>query len=159
MAFNLYFKPFRCGNYQDEMIIRFESGECLCVKLEAKAIEASVYLEQTRLTFRDTYEGLSDQRSVKLYNNSDFIVQYYWKLHPSIDVEKQHADYLKNKWKEVKEYESLRGNKLEVFEVIDFEGHTKVYDRIYCDEVDEFESNDQFLYQHKAFQIEPTASF
>lgn len=155
MTFDLYFKPDHWGVFDSELFICYESGERLCVRLKGRASEASVFLEQTRLRFKDTYEMLSDQRSVKLYNNSDYIVQYYWKMHPSLAVEKQHRDELKRKWKEMKDYESFRGNKLKVFDVIDCEGHAKVYDRIYNDEVEEFETNDQFLYQHKAFKIEP----
>lgn len=137
------------------MVVRYESGECVFVKLDAKAIEACVYLEQERLKFRETFEGLSDQSSVKLYNHSDYVVRFIWKLYASVDIERGHVESLKVKWREMKEYESLRGNKLEAFDVIDYKGHKRVYERIYCDEVEEYEANDQFLYQNKAFKIEP----
>lgn len=156
MLFTLYFKPTHCGTSTREMIIKYESGERLCVKLESTASEACVYLEQTKLRFNDTFEGLSDQKSIKLYNNSDYIVQFYWKLHPSGAVEREHIEKLKRKWEEMKAYESLRGNQLETFSIIDYEGHAKVYDRIYRDEVEEFELGDQYLYKNKTFQIEAT---
>lgn len=155
MHMTFSFKPAHSGAFNSKMVVCYESGERLFIKLEAKALEANVYLEKTKLLFKDTYEGLSDQKCIKLFNRSDYVVKYMWKMHSSAEIEREVAENLKNKWKEIKECEGLRGNKLEVFDVIDFEGHKKVYDRIYCDEVDEFESNDQFLYQHRAFKIEP----
>lgn len=155
MALSIFFKPTRCGVCNEEMIIYYESGERLCVKLEAVASEGRVYLEDQVLTFRDTYEGLSDQKTIKLYNKSNCIMQYSWKLHASAEIEKEHADRLKEGWRDMKDYESLRGNKLETFNIIDYEGHRKVYDRIYTDEIEEFELNDQFLYTNKIFKIEP----
>lgn len=155
MPFNLFFKPKHYGVFTSEMVVCYESGERVFVKLDAKAIEACVYLEQERLRFRETFEGLSDQSSVKLYNHSDYVVRFFWKLYPSVDIEREHVESLKSKWREMKEYESLRGNKLEAFDVIDYKGHRRVYERIYCDEVEEYEANDQFLYQNKAFKIEP----
>lgn len=158
MLFKLFFKPDHCGDFESEMVVCYESGIRVFVKLEAKASEVYVYLEQDRLRFSDKYEGLSGQSSVKLHNHSDYVVQYYWKMHPSLSVEREHVENLKRKWWDMKEYESLRGNKLETFNVVDYEGHRKVYERIYCDETEEYEESDQFLYQHKTFKIEPIVS-
>lgn len=155
MHLTFSFKPAHSGVFNSKMVVRYENGERMFIKLEAKALEANVSLEKTKLLFKDTYEGLSDQRSIQLFNRSDYVVEYKWKVHSSAEIEREVAENLKNKWRQIEEYESLRGNKLEAFDVIDFEGHKKVYERIYCDEVDEFETNDQFLYQHNAFKIEP----
>lgn len=155
MHFTFTAKPPSCTLFLREMIVCFESGEKLRVKLQVLACEANVYLERTKLVFNDTYEGLSDQKSIKLYNNSEHVVQYHWKLHESVQLERNEAMRIKSKWRKMKEHESLRGNKLETYEIIDYAGHTKVYDRIYCDEVEEFESSDQFLYENKVFKIEP----
>lgn len=155
MHLTFSFKPIRCDEFKTEMLVRFESGEKLCVKLAGRAFEADICLEKRKLLFSDTYEGLSNQKCIKLYNNSDYVLEYKWKLHSTAEFEQEAAENLKNKWRDLKDYESLRGNKLETFEVIDYAGHRKVYDRIYCDEIEEFESNDQFLYRHKDFKIEP----
>lgn len=161
MELTFSFKPRHCGSYKSEMIVYHESSEKLRVNLTARACEAEIYLERRKLLFKDTYEGLSDQKDVKLHNNSNYIIQYQWKMFPSIKQDREMTENLKNKWKTVKEHESLKCNKLETYNVIDFEGHTQVYERIYQDEVKEFEANDQFLYENKIFEIEPmvTRSF
>lgn len=149
------FKAACCGDFKDEMLVCYETGEKLYIQLKAHTKEANVYLERAVLVFNDTYEGLSHQKDVKLYNKSRYTVRYQWKMFGSFSEEKKKFEDLKYKWQCMKECENMKGNKLEECEVIDFDGHCRVYERIYNDEIEEFQLNEPFLYRHSIFKIEP----
>lgn len=99
--------------------------------------------------------GLSSQKELKLFNNSKNIVKFKWKLYRSYSEDKARSEKLEGGFEFMKENEKVKSRKLEEYGIIDHKGHCMVYERIYEDELEEFECTDKFLYSHPNFQIIP----
>lgn len=159
MQFTLSFKPNCVAMFTSEILIRYESGEKLTIDVCGTATKADVQLEKHSIRFSDTYMALSHQRTLKLFNNSDYIIKFKWKQYPSYTDDKNKSQDILDKCKFMKEHQSCRDNKLETYEVITHEGHVSVCERILSDEIEEFESSNQFLFKHPHFQILPLVSY
>lgn len=158
MQLKILFHPQKIGKAWEYLYIIYDTGEKLSVRLEAFAEISNISLEKGSLQFHKTFVGLTRQRQITLTNNSDYTVQFKWKLYPSIHEDNEHGTKIKKSLKFIKHHETIKSNKLETYNIIDADGHAQIYERIYKDEIEEFENTDQFLYKHPNFEIIPLVS-
>lgn len=155
MQLTIFFVPVELGPTKGTLELRLNDDVKLFVSLEGDAVNRNVKLEKSSVEFDGTYMGLTAHETVKLINDSDNVLMFKWKLFETEYLEQYDISKLKNAFYSVKEHESMRGNILSTMEIIGREGHSKVYDRIYRDEVRELEGGGQFLFSHKNFKITP----
>lgn len=155
MQLTVHFLSRQTGSFESCLTIYYETGEKLCVKLSATAENAHVDLEKSSIYFRDTYMGLTNQQTLEVFNRSQYIVKYKWKQYATHMDDVDRMAQLASIYKSVKEHESKRCTKLEWHGLIDYEGHSKVYQRIYENEVEELAYTEEFFYQSSTFKIIP----
>ncbi|XP_031343030.1 hydrocephalus-inducing protein-like [Photinus pyralis] len=155
MRLIVIFTPTRLGKSHGKLLLTYDSGESLWVTLEGYAKEANIYLEKGSLNFDETFIGLTRQKTLTLTNNSKYLVNFEWKLYVSAKEEMAHLDKLKESMHHMKENEATKSNKLQHLDIIDAGGHSKVYERIYADEVSELEAGSLLLFQNPYFRIVP----
>lgn len=155
MQLTIFFVPVELGSTKGTLEVRLNDDVKFFVSLEGDAVNRKVMLEKSLVEFDGTYMGLTAHETVKLINDSGNVLMFKWKLFETEYLEQNEIYNLKNSFHCVKEHESMRSNKLKTMGIIGPEGHSKVYDRIYKDEVRELESGGQFLFSHKNFKITP----
>lgn len=153
MQLTIFFVPVELGSTKGTLEVRLNDDVKLFASLEGDAVNRNVKLEKSSVEFDGTYMGLTAHEAVKLINDSDNVLMFKWKLFESEYLEQNEIGNLRNLFHCVKEHESRRGNKLNTMGIIGPEGHSKVYDRIFKDEVRGLES--QFLFSDKNFKITP----
>lgn len=158
MQLTIQFLPSKKGLHESNLLIHYETGEKLCVKLTAVAEIAPVHLEKGSLRFHDTYMGLTNCRYIEVFNRSKYTVRFKWKQLASHADEIAYVTKLSKVYDTVKDHESKRGHKLEWHGIIDYDGHTKVYQRIYENEVEELAVTEEFFYNNNTFKIIPMVS-
>lgn len=158
MQLTIIFVPTELGTHQGTLQVLLDSDVKLTVEVEGNSVNRDVTLEKDSVVFDKTYMGLTAIKTVKLINHSDDILIFKWKQHASEYGEVRAIMKFKDLFSNVKDLEVLRYNKLKTMDIIDHEGHAKVYDRIYNDEVRELVSGDQFLFKHGIFKILPNVS-
>lgn len=158
LRLNIYFRPTYIGYFESFLIVRYETGEELSVKLEAKSINLEVCLEEDSVVFEDTYMNLQRSRSVTLHNKSSYPIAFKWKQFASSEIDIQKKKKFTEKIKVMKEYEEARCVNLEQQDIIDGEGHQTIYSRICDDEINELDEDEQFMYKHDNFVIVPSVS-
>ncbi|KAK5646871.1 hypothetical protein RI129_005335 [Pyrocoelia pectoralis] len=155
MRLSVIFQPTCLGKSHGKLFLTYDSGETLSVNLKGYAKEANVYLEKGSIHFDETFAGLTRQKNITLINNSNYLVKFEWKLYGNRKAEVVQLQKLKDSLGYLKENETIKCNKLQHLDIIDADGHSKVYERIYTDELDELESGSQFLYQNPYFRLVP----
>lgn len=89
MQVRVEFEPMRTGNHENEMIICYETGENIYIKLYGVAQDVNVRLDKNTMHIEDTYITMSNQRSVQIHNRSEVIVKYEWKKYATLLEEDQ----------------------------------------------------------------------
>lgn len=159
MKLTVMFKSLRIGTYRDFLTICYETGEKLSVHLQASASNEDIVLECNSVEFEDTFMQLKRYKQFRLFNHSNHIINFRWKQNKSIEDDNNESDKLKKGFEEIKNQESLKYAKLQLNEIIDGTGHGNVYNRIYQDELDEYEKNvDNFFYASRFFEILPNVN-
>ena len=67
----------------DSMNIYYESGEKVSVRLSGISEDVSISLEKDSITLDDTYLSLASSKTVRLYNNSNIVTRFQWKMFSS----------------------------------------------------------------------------
>lgn len=155
MQLTIYFRPIKIGPANNYLIVSYESGEKLSIKISGRAENLNIQLEKGALRFKKTFMGLSRQKTIKVHNNSEHIVKFQWKQYSCTEAEEEKCKKITKSLYFMKEHEKIRDNKLEMHGIIDGKGHSKICDRIFEDELEELEEQDKFMYQHRNFQIIP----
>lgn len=155
MQLTVHFSPDKIGFFESNLTVSYETGEKLCIKVSGIAEDAQIHFEKSLVKFEDTYMSLTNQKTFELFNKSKYIIKFKWKQYSSPLSEMKKVTKLKTAYKEMSEFESKRCTKLEWHDIIDYEGNSKVYERIYQDEVDELAANEEFFYQSSTFKIIP----
>lgn len=155
LRFVVFFRPTHVGSFEGNVTVNYENGEELTIKLEAKSINLDIHLEESGICFEDTYMYLQRSKTVTLHNNSNYPISFKWKLFPNSQNDIEQKNLIEEKIKAVGEFESLRCVDLEEQNVIEREGHDKIYERICEDEINELNEDEQFMYKHKNFLIMP----
>lgn len=89
MQVSIDFQPFKCGEYEKELILCYDSGEFVYIKLHGAAQDANIRLDKNSIRIEDTYITMTNQRTVTIFNRSDILVHYEWKKFATVDEEQQ----------------------------------------------------------------------
>jgi len=73
------FDPKTAGDHAAELVVHYDTGETVYTQLHGSANDVNVRLDRSSITLKDTFIGLSSQRSVTLHNRSGVVVHYQWK--------------------------------------------------------------------------------
>lgn len=160
MTITIKFKSNNLDNYQSYLKILYETGETLAILLEADTVNENITLETNFIEFPDTFMTLQSFKNIKLFNSSDHVVNYQWKLYPYLNDDCEEFDKLKRCFRNITDRDYTRYCNLEMYDIIHADKHHEVCDRIYNDEVDECEKKYKlFLYKNAFFQIIPKVNF
>ncbi|KAJ3416712.1 hypothetical protein HDV05_000542 [Chytridiales sp. JEL 0842] len=80
MQIDIVFNPESVGSYEKNMYVKYDSGETLKISLIGNAEDANIRLEKGNLKLDSTYITLSSAKSLRLYNRSDIMVNFKWKM-------------------------------------------------------------------------------
>lgn len=158
MQFKIKFKPVEEGLYNDTILIRYDTGENLIIYIQAIAKSSNVYLSKSIIDFDDTFKSLKCQNSVSICNESNHIVRFTWKKFCSDEADKIESDKMKESFDILRDIESRKNAKLKHFDVVDKDTTDVIYERIYKDEIIEFDDTEQFIFSNENFIIEPIVS-
>lgn len=153
--FLVKFKPNDEGTYIENITVNYETGEKLVTSVQATAICTNIFLNKRKVQFDDTYIGLQCHKTIELVNKSNHVVHFAWKMFDSSEMDKMEGDKIKESFNCIRDHESKKSTKLETYNVIDSETNEIIYDRIYKDEITEFNKSEQFLFYHTDFSILP----
>ncbi|XP_053771126.1 hydrocephalus-inducing protein homolog isoform X8 [Desmodus rotundus] len=74
------FEPQTVGNHSKRLIVYYDTGEKMFVSLYGAAIDMNIRLDKNSLIFEKTYVSLATQRTVTIYNRSNIIAHFQWKI-------------------------------------------------------------------------------
>ncbi|XP_043979545.1 hydrocephalus-inducing protein homolog [Gambusia affinis] len=77
------FKPKKVGQFQEDLILQYDTGEDVHISLFGTAEELNICLQPEPVILSKTYISLTSSETVSLTNCSDIPLQYHWKLSPS----------------------------------------------------------------------------
>jgi hydrocephalus-inducing protein len=89
MQVTIEFQPLKSGDYEKELIISYDTNECVYTRLHGAAQDINVRLDKNSIRIEDTYITMTNQRVVTIHNRSDIIVHYEWKKYATIEEESQ----------------------------------------------------------------------
>lgn len=148
-------KTKRQGVEESTIILKYEDDVRLQIKVNCNAVPSTIVLDKELISFQDTFVGLHRQVSLRIDYHSIGVGTYQWKLYKDEETERKRKLYLKEVFEEVRDVETMRSVYLTQMNIIDKEGHSTVYKRIFSDEVAEVEENEEFLFQNPVFDIIP----
>ncbi|KAG8285054.1 hypothetical protein J6590_089298 [Homalodisca vitripennis] len=129
-------------------------GEEMIVELTSSSKNGKIWLDTSEVHFKDTYMGLTNQKKVTLYNDSEVTIKYSWLKFGTVQEDLNELNKLKEGFEFVKVNETLRCNKLEYNDVMNENDHARVYSRICTDETQLLSTQD-LLFSNKNFEIFP----
>ncbi|XP_032984537.1 hydrocephalus-inducing protein homolog [Rhinolophus ferrumequinum] len=80
MQLEVDFEPQTVGNHSQRLIVYYDTGEKVFVSLYGAAIDMNIRLDKNSLIIEKTYISLANQRTVTIYNRSDIIAHFQWKI-------------------------------------------------------------------------------
>ncbi|XP_054435188.1 hydrocephalus-inducing protein homolog [Pteronotus mesoamericanus] len=80
MQLEVDFKPQTVGNHSKRLIVYYDTGEKMFVSLYGAAIDMNIRLDKNSLIIEKTYISLANQRTVTIYNRSNIIAHFQWKI-------------------------------------------------------------------------------
>ncbi|XP_061450040.1 hydrocephalus-inducing protein homolog isoform X1 [Rhineura floridana] len=87
--FTVDFHPQKSGSHREDLIVHYDTGEDIHVRLYGAATDVNVRLDKNSLTVEKTYITLANQRSVIIHNRSDIIAHFQWKVFATQEEEEQ----------------------------------------------------------------------
>lgn len=147
-------KSTTSGHIKDWIYFSYNNLK-LKINIECEVYTVHTYLDKDNIVFDNIYMGLTRHESVTVYNRSNHFIDFKWKLHKSFAIDKAETSKMIKNFEGVKELEKRRCNILERMDIIDYEGHSRICEKTFEDEVAELEINDLYLYKNKAFDIVP----
>ena len=95
MQLSFGFKPELRGEYAEELLIEYDSGERCYARLAGASSDVEVGLERSLLVLEPCYISLLSQTTLKLHNRSDVKVSFSWKaLRSAMEDEQRRTDEL-----------------------------------------------------------------
>ncbi|XP_039707976.1 hydrocephalus-inducing protein homolog isoform X13 [Pteropus medius] len=80
MQLEVDFEPKTVGNHSKRLIVYYDTGEKVFVSLYGAAIDVNIRLDKNSLIIEKTYISLANQRTVTIYNRSNIIAHFQWKI-------------------------------------------------------------------------------
>ncbi|XP_044750410.1 hydrocephalus-inducing protein homolog [Coccinella septempunctata] len=146
------YKTFRVEKNVSDLTISFE-GVDLYATLKCEAKNCEIYLDKTILHFEDTFLSLQRCISLNLINRSDYAMKYQWKRFKTKYDDMEQCREFRSKLEDLNQYEVLRNIQEANPNITDADLHRTFLQRIYDDELAEFDSTDQFLFHDPNFKF------
>lgn len=89
MQVTIDFKPMKCGEFKNDLMINYDSCESVYVSLYGTAQDFHVRLDKNSLRIEDTFVTMNNQRTVTIHNRSEIILHYEWKKYATYEEEEQ----------------------------------------------------------------------
>ncbi len=89
MQVTIDFQPKKCGDYERELTILYDTGESVFVQLSGIAQDINIRLEKNSIRIEDTYITMTNQRNLTIHNRSELIIHYEWKKYATSEEEEQ----------------------------------------------------------------------
>ncbi|KAM7059176.1 hydrocephalus-inducing protein homolog [Molossus nigricans] len=80
MQLEVDFEPQTVGSHSKRLIVYYDTGEKMFVSLYGAAIDMNIRLDKNSLIMEKTYISLANQRTVTIYNRSNIIAHFQWKI-------------------------------------------------------------------------------
>ncbi|KAJ3332957.1 hypothetical protein HDU76_012454, partial [Blyttiomyces sp. JEL0837] len=154
MQIDLQFRPEASNSFQNRMLVRYDTGETVCIIVRGNAADAQIRLDKNNLKMDSTYITKSSLKTIRIWNHSEIMATFCWKTFGTPTEERQHR--LQKKL----ELDHLEEN--ETAEFIEKMAGNKSVDL--CDLaplVQKFKNrrreivSDNLIFQKRAFQIQP----
>ena len=143
------------GTVKTAFIIQFDDNVTLKMFVECNALPSTIVVEESSISFQDTFIGLQRQVSISIDYHAVGHGYFKWKFYQDRYFEQMRKLHFEEMFEEVRSGETLKSVPLRRANIINYEGHSMVYQRIFTDEVEEVEENEEFLFQSPAFSIIP----
>ncbi|XP_025115052.1 hydrocephalus-inducing protein-like isoform X4 [Pomacea canaliculata] len=78
MQVTIEFNPQKTGDWHGDLTISYDTGEKVHVSLYGAAQDANVRLDKNSVRMENTYLSMASQRTVVIFNRSDFIAHFRW---------------------------------------------------------------------------------
>ncbi|KAM4733696.1 hydrocephalus-inducing protein homolog isoform 3-T4 [Anableps anableps] len=79
----VFFHPMTAGEFQEDLILHYDTGEDVHISLFGTSEELNICLEPEPVKLKKTYISLTSSQTVSLTNCSDIPLQYCWTMWPS----------------------------------------------------------------------------
>ncbi|XP_026632827.1 hydrocephalus-inducing protein homolog isoform X2 [Microtus ochrogaster] len=80
MQLEVDFEPQTIGNHNGKLIVTYDTGEMVFVRLYGAAIDVNIRLDKNSLIMEKTYISLANQRTITIHNRSNIIAHFQWKI-------------------------------------------------------------------------------
>ncbi|XP_036202709.1 hydrocephalus-inducing protein homolog [Myotis myotis] len=80
MQLEVDFEPQAVGNHSKRLIVYYDTGEKMFVSLYGAAVDMNIRLDKNSLIIEKTYISLANQRTITIYNRSNIIAHFQWKV-------------------------------------------------------------------------------
>ncbi|KAJ3142605.1 hypothetical protein HK100_000034 [Physocladia obscura] len=90
MQIDINFKPDCAGSFAKNLLVKYDTGEIIRVALSGNAEDAHIRLEKTSIKLENTYITLSSVKAIRIFNRSEKIVKYCWKMFGTTNEDRQH---------------------------------------------------------------------
>ncbi|KAF5907636.1 hydrocephalus-inducing protein, partial [Clarias magur] len=90
MQVTVEFLPRTTGDYSQELLLHYHTGEDVYINLYGASTDINVMLDKNSLLMEKTYINMANQRTVAILNRSDSIVHFQWKSFATEMEEEQH---------------------------------------------------------------------
>nr|KAF6318524.1 HYDIN axonemal central pair apparatus protein [Pipistrellus kuhlii] len=87
MQLEVDFEPQTVGNHGKRLIVYYDTGERMFVSLYGAAVDMNIRLDKNSLIIEKTYISLANQRTITIYNRSNIIAHFQWKVFPTQEEE------------------------------------------------------------------------
>ncbi|KAH3778727.1 hypothetical protein DPMN_180197 [Dreissena polymorpha] len=78
MQVSVEFTPDKTGDHHSELVIHYDSGEDIYVKLYGAAQDANVRLDKNSVRIENTFISMASQRTVTISNRTDVLAHFRW---------------------------------------------------------------------------------
>nr|XP_033799169.1 hydrocephalus-inducing protein homolog isoform X3 [Geotrypetes seraphini] len=89
MQMTVEFKPQFIGDHCEDLIINYDTGDIIYVRLYGAAIDINIRLDKNSLLLEKTFITMANQRMVTIINRSDIIAHFQWKAFSTQEEEDQ----------------------------------------------------------------------
>ncbi|XP_028982034.1 hydrocephalus-inducing protein homolog [Diachasma alloeum] len=156
LQFTLNFMAPSLGNFTGLFFLKYETGELIRIRTQGSTTNCRISLTTENLAMEDTFLGLSTDKTIKIFNDSDYTLDYQWMRFQNLLEDNEEKEKFSEIFATATDTETLRYTNLEYFDICNSEIHEKTCERILQDEITCLTTED-FLFSSKNFVLCPTS--
>ncbi|XP_052230840.1 hydrocephalus-inducing protein-like isoform X4 [Dreissena polymorpha] len=108
MQVSVEFTPDKTGDHHSELVIHYDSGEDIYVKLYGAAQDANVRLDKNSVRIENTFISMASQRTVTISNRTDVLAHFRWTQFATREEEDQQKSMVLNSLEDEEKTDSDR---------------------------------------------------